>query len=403
MKTIIVVGGGASGLVAAITAAEDKSNRVLLLEGQQRVGRKLLATGNGRCNLTNTLPYDGHYHGKAPSFASFALQRFPAEETVAFFQKLGLLTVEEYGGRVYPLSDSANSVVDILRFACVRSGAEIRTSCRVTKILRNGSRFLLEAGTEHLEADCVIIACGGSAGAKLGGVRDGYDLLRSLGHSRTALFPALVQITTEPDYPRALKGVRADAAVWIESEGKILAESAGELQFTEKGVSGPAAFDVSRTASTEKNASAFHADFFRDYPMETVLQLLQEKTRRYPELLCSELFTGLLHNRLGRMLVKYSRIDANALLSSLSDAELQRAATSAKDFSLPIRGTEGFEQAQVTAGGIRTDEFSPQTLESRLIPGLYACGEVLDIDGDCGGFNLQWAWASGRLAGRLGT
>jgi hypothetical protein len=234
-------------------------------------------------------------------------------------------------------------------------------------------------------------------------VQDGYDLLCSLGHSRTALYPALVQIMTAPEYPRALKGVRADAAVWVEAEGKTLAESAGELQFTEKGVSGPAAFDVSRTVSVQKGASSFHADFLRDYPQEMVLQLLREKALRYPDLLCSELFTGLLHNRLGRMLVKYSRIDANVPLSSLSGDDLQRAAASAKDFCLPIRGTEGFDQAQVTAGGVRTEEFDPHTMESRLLPGLYACGEVLDIDGDCGGFNLQWAWASGRLAGRLGT
>lgn len=402
MKTIIVVGGGASGLAAAFTAAEDRNSRVLLLEGQQRVGRKLLSTGNGRCNLTNTLPCDGHYHGKSPSFASFALERFPAEETIAFFRKLGLLTVEEYGGRVYPLSDSANSVVDILRFACERAGVELRTSCRVTKILRNGSCFFLEAGGEQLEADCVIIACGGSAGAKLGGVRDGYDLLCSLGHSRTPLFPALVQITTEPDYPRALKGVRADAAVRIESGGKILAESAGELQFTDRGVSGPAAFDVSRSVSVSAGARSLHADFLRDYPEEAVLQMLREKTRLYPDLPCGDLFTGLLHNRLGRMIGKYSRIDANAPLSSLDDAALRRAAAAAKDFCLPVRGTEGFDHAQVTAGGIRTAEFDPRTMESRLVPGLYACGEVLDIDGDCGGFNLQWAWASGRLAGRLG-
>ena len=402
MKTIIVVGGGASGLIAAITAAEDRNNRVLLLEGQQRVGRKLLATGNGRCNLTNTLPYNGHYHGKSPSFATFALERFPAEQTISFFRKLGLLTVEDYGGRVYPLSDSANSVLDILRFACIRSGVEIRTSCRVTGILRTGSCFLLKTGQEQLEADFVIIACGGSAGAKLGGVRDGYDLLCSLGHSRTALYPALVQITTAPEYPRALKGVRADAAVWIETGGQTLAESTGELQFTEKGVSGPAAFDVSRAVSVRNGPMSFHADFLRDYPEEAVIQLLTGKTRLYPDLTAAELFTGLLHNRLGRMLGKYSWIDATAPLSSLSAEDLHRAASSAKDFCLPIRGTEGFEQAQVTAGGIRTDEFDPQTMESRLVPGVYACGEVLDIDGDCGGFNLQWAWSSGQLAGRLG-
>ena len=390
-------------MIAAITASEVSENRVLLLEGQQRVGRKLLSTGNGRCNLTNTSASIDRYHGQDSSFAAYALDRYPAAQTISFFRELGLLTVEEYGGRVYPLSDSANSVVDILRYACEGAGVDIRTSCRIKAVHRKKDRFLLTAESGTMEADCVIIACGGAAGGKLGGVRDGYDLLGSLGHTVTPLFPALVQITTSSDYPKALKGVRADAAVRIESSGRILAETRDELQFTEKGVSGPAAFNVSRTVSVlgGQNA-ALHADFLADYASDQVFRLLLEKARRYPDLESAELFTGILHNRLGRMLVRYSGIGSAEKLSSLPEDALHRAVSAAKDFVLPVRGTEGFAGAQVTAGGVRTSEFDPRTMESLLVPGLFACGEVLDIDGDCGGFNLQWAWASGRLAGRLG-
>ena len=403
MKTIAVVGGGASGLAAALTAAEKPGRSVILLERQQRVGRKLLSTGNGRCNLSNTRTGLCHYHGASPDFAAAALDRFPPAETLTWFRQLGLLTVEEYGGRIYPMSQSANSVVDILRFACSRAGVELRTSAAVESIIRQGDRFLLSFGEEKLSADRVIIACGGAAGGKLGGVRDGYTLLSSLGHSRTGLFPALVQLTLDSEYPRALKGVRADAAVRVDTLDRILSESHGELQFTEKGVSGPAVFDVSRAVSTQGTKKIrFHANFFPGFARQEIVTMLRDKCLRYPELESAELFTGLLHNRLGRMLVRFAGLDAHVPLADLSEESCRRAVSAACDFCQPVRGTENFDSAQVTAGGIRTSEFDPHTMESRLVPGLFACGEVLDIDGDCGGYNLQWAWSSGRVAGRLG-
>ena len=402
MNTVIVIGGGASGILAALTAAENKNNRVLLLERQQRIGRKLLATGNGRCNLTNTGAGPENYHGENPAFALPALEAFPPQAALDFFHGLGLLTQEEEGGRVYPLSNSANSVLDVLRFALDKAGVEQRCSALVKNLRREKQGFTVELENERLHADKLILACGGSAGARLGGVMDGYQLAKSLGHKRTGLYPALVQLTTEPDYPRALKGVRVQCSLRLKRKAFLLAKARGELQFTETGVSGPAAFDLPRAAATGGEELSLHIALLPQRSGE-LLELLRRRREQYPELPASEMLTGMLHNRLGRMVVKYAGLNANAPLSALGDGDLERLCAACLDFSLPVTGTEGFDNAQVTAGGLRTSDFDPRTLQSRLVPGLFACGELLDVDGDCGGYNLQWAWASGRLAGRLGT
>ena len=398
-----VIGAGASGMTAALTAAR-LGHEVTLYERQTRVGRKLMATGNGRCNLTNTGAGPSNYHGEAPDFVRPALEAFPSEAALDFFRGLGLLAREEWGGRVYPLSNSANSVVDVLRQALDAAGVELIAGDRVRELRRAGSGYseTTESGDKR-SFDAVVVACGGLAGEKLGGGRDGYELLKALGHTRTALRPALVQITTEPMYPRSLKGIKADCALRVLSRGRLLASSCGELLFTETGVSGPAAFDVSRAVSEAGDAKMeLEIDFLRDYTSAEVLAHLQNRARTAPELPASELLTGSVHNRLGRMLIKYADVEAAAPLSALSERELRTVAAACKRFKLPVRGTEGFANAQVTAGGIRTSEFDPRTLESRLCPRLFACGEVLDIDGDCGGYNLQWAWSSGVLAGHLG-
>lgn len=400
MNTVVVIGGGASGIMAALTAAENSENRVILLERQQRIGRKLLATGNGRCNLTNTGAAPKNYHGEQAGFAAPALAKFTPRDTLDFFHALGLLTEEEYGGRVYPLSNSANSVLDVLRFALEKAGVELRCACPARQIRRQGAGYAVVTDEGSVDADFLIVSCGGAAGAKLGGVSDGYELLRPLGHKRTALRPSLVQILTAPDYPRALKGVRAQARVRLLAGEAVLGESRGELQFTETGVSGPAAFDLSRAAAAGGEGLTLHADYLPDGA--DAFALLRARRETFPEQPASELFTGMLHNRLGRMLVKYAGIEANRPLGSVTDAELRCASRACTDFTLPVRGTEGFDSAQVTAGGIRTAGFNPETLESWFLPGLFVCGELLDVDGDCGGYNLQWAWASGRLAGRLG-
>ena len=400
MNTVAVVGGGASGMMAALKAAEDHNNKVLLFERQSRVGRKLLATGNGRCNLTNAGASAENYHGADPTFASFALSSFPPAAALAFFRGLGLVCTEQYGGRVYPLSDAAGSVLDVLRFALDSAGVELHPAETVTALQRCKDSFAVQTDLAVYHPEYVVIACGGKAGGKLGGVSDGYDLLRSLGHRCTKLYPSLVPLRTDTDYPRSLKGVRADASVKLCSGTSVLAESCGEVQFVEKGVSGPAVFDVSREASV--HGGELLLDFMRGFSAPEIQQLLLQRRSLSPELENANVFAGLLHSRLGLVLVKYAGLKPSDKIGSLSAKDIARLAEAAKAFRLRVTGTDSFDTAQVTAGGISVDDFNPRTLESKLAPGLFACGEVLDIDGDCGGYNLQWAWASGALAGRLG-
>lgn len=401
MKNVVVIGAGASGMMAALTAAE-AGRHVVLLERQGRVGRKLAATGNGRCNLTNINATIENYHGENADFAAPALARFTPQDTLDFFHALGLVTVTEYGGRVYPLSNSANSVVDVLRFALDAAGVDVRVGESARALSRAGSGYdvVTDAGTYR--ADYVIVACGGAAGAKLGGVMDGYELLKPLGHKRTSLYPALVQLVTDADYPRALKGVRADARIALTAGRETLATGAGEVQFTDTGVSGPAVFDISRAAATGGDGLTLKIDFLREHTAEDVRAWLAARCERFANLTAGELFTGIVHNRLGRMLIKYAGIDAALPLRALDSAALDAAVRAGKEFALRVRGTEGFDSAQVTAGGIRTSGVDPETLQSWFMPGLFICGELLDVDGDCGGYNLQWAWASGHVAGRLG-
>ena len=402
MDNVVIIGGGASGIMAALTAAEDINNRVILLERQQRIGRKLLATGNGRCNLTNTGAGAENYHGDDPAFALPALAAFSPQDTLDFFSALGLMTVEEYGGRVYPLSNSANSVVDVLRFALEESGVELRCSTVVRELRRSKGGWAVLTDNDEIQADKIIVACGGAAGAKLGGVSGGYEILKPLGHKRTGLYPSLVQLVTENEYPRALKGVRADCRLRLVAGDTVLEESEGELQFTETGLSGPAAFDISRACAMAGKGPSVSANFFKDYTQAQIIELLKKRRESLPGLPAGDMLTGMLHNRLGRMLVKYSGLDQNKPCRALSDEELMRLCTACMDFRLKLLGTGGFDAAQVTAGGVKTGGFNPETLESWFMPGLFCCGELLDVDADCGGYNLQWAWASGRLAGRLG-
>lgn len=401
---VLIIGGGASGMAAALTAAQ-AGHQVVLAERQARVGRKLLSTGNGRCNLTNENARPDRYHGEDPDFCRFVLEdpELSAAGTLAFFRRLGLVTVTEPGGRVYPLSNTAASVLDVLRFALEQQeNIQVRTGCVIRQLKRRDGQFLARTQDgEIIQAQRCILAAGGAAGAKLGGGMDGYQLARQLGHHRTALYPSLVQVCTDPTYPRGLKGVKAQAALTLTRDGETLAQGRGELLFTEYGVSGPAVFDLSRQAAAGGDGLTLHLDFLPEWTQADTAAWLHSQRTALSRQEAGVLLTGSVHPRLGRMLCKAAGINGGAPISDVTDRQLEALCRRVRDFALPVTGTCDFDQAQVTAGGLRTGEFDSRTMESRLVPGFYACGEVLDIDGDCGGFNLQWAWASGRLAGRL--
>lgn len=400
---LAIIGGGAAGMMAALTAAEWMDGHVVLLERQPRLGRKLLATGNGRCNLSNLNCALRHYHGQTPEFARPALESFGVSDTLAYFRRLGLLCRAEPGGRVYPLSDQANSVLDTLRLALEQFGVEVRTGCEVTALAPCSGGFTLTTPEGNCFADKVIVTAGGAAAPKLGGSSGGYQLLRPLGHRCTKLYPSLVQLRTDTTFTRALKGVRADAQATLYRGKEVLARQQGEVQFTDYGVSGPVIFDLSRAAVTGAAPPVLELDLVPPLSQGELVDLLAEKQRLLPGLTLENLLTGVLHNRLGRTVLRYGGRKLTQDVASLSRRDLAAIARNCKAFRLDITGNTGLEHAQVTAGGLRTDAFEPATLESRRCPGLYAAGEVLDIDGDCGGFNLQWAWSSGHLAGLLGS
>jgi len=392
-----IIGAGASGMAAALAAAENPETTVIVMERQARVGRKLQATGNGRCNLSNIHAKESGYHGEEPSFVQSAISAFDPEATLRWFRSLGLYTVTEPSGKVYPYSDQANSVVDVLRLNMEKENITLKLGFEVEKIQKKENGFLVSNSEESVFCDKLIIACGGLAGTKLGGSMSGYKLLAKFGHKSTRLRPSLVQIKTAWGGIAALKGVRANCHVQILRDGTLFRESVGELQLTEQGISGPVVFEISRDVCYGRGNWTAVLDFLPDWSEEQVEQELMR--RRQTGLPMEELLTGILHNRLGRVLTKAAGVKGKEFAKELSNQEIREICRMVKSLEIELTEPLGMDSAQVTAGGVLTEHFDSNTMQSRLVPGLYACGEVLDIDGDCGGFNLQWAWSSGRCAG----
>ena len=392
-----IIGAGASGMAAALAASENPNATVILMERQARVGRKLQATGNGRCNLSNIYAQSGGFHGEDPSFVQPAINAFNPQETLKWFRNLGLYTVIESSGKVYPYSDHANSVVDILRLNLIRPNIELKLGFEVEKIKITDDSFAVFSKDETVICDKLIVACGGLAGSKLGGTMAGYKLLNKLGHKVSALRPALVQIKTDWKGISALKGVRTNCHIAIVHNGIKVNENTGELQLTEQGISGPVVFEISRDVCRDPGTWTAVLDFLPEYSVEKLQEELNR--RRNTDIPIDDLLTGILHNRLGRVLTKAAGVNGKSYIRELSDREVKAVCEAVKAFEISLTEPLGMDSAQVTAGGVLTGQFHADTMESKLVPGLYACGEVLDIDGDCGGYNLQWAWSSGRCAG----
>ena len=403
--TLAIVGGGASGLCAAVFAAQSGGfSEIILLERGPRVGRKLLATGNGRCNLTNRHFSRGNYHGADPAFTEPAFSAFGLEETLAFFESLGILFHVEPDGRVYPRSLQAASVLDALRLEADRLGVTTRCGCEVTALRRRRDGFSLSlAGGEEIAADAVLVAAGGPASPKLGGTDAGSRLLAALGHKTGPLLHSIVQLKTDTAPIKHLAGIKFEGTATLLDGGRPLRSEAGEILFTEYGLSGPPILQLSCTAThllEERGARPEIAlDLFPEYDRKALSSLLYRRVYARPEAELSHFLLGLVHRRLGETAIKAAGIaPLSRRADSLSRQELAALTALLKGWTLAVTGTTGLANAQATAGGVLTKDFDPETLESRLVPGLYACGEVLDIDGDCGGFNLQWAWSSAMLA-----
>lgn len=423
----IVIGGGASGLMAAIWA-EAAGARVTILEHMPRVGKKILSTGNGKCNMTNLHLTAECYRCGEESFPMEVIGQFPVAETLKFFRSLGILTVDR-NGYVYPASGQAQAVLEALKGRTESLG--IRTVCEVNvrSARKQGKRFVVETDQGTFSADFLILATGSAAAKSTGSDGSGYALAKAFGHKIRKPLPALVQLRCEGAFFKAVAGVRTEATVSLFAEssgGKaqgrmasgspareiagtdrraqdgFLASDKGELQLTDYGISGIPVFQVSRYASEaldRKQAVTAVIDFFPSRDAEGVLAVLKEQRGFLADRPAEEFLNGIFNKKLAALFLKTAGIDRGRSVAEISDRKLLRLLEVVKEFSVPVTGTNSFEQAQVCMGGVSVREVDSRTMESKLVPGLYFAGEILDVDGICGGYNLQWAWSSGYLAG----
>jgi predicted Rossmann fold flavoprotein len=406
---VIVIGGGAAGMVAAIAAARGGA-AVTLLERLPRVGKKLLATGNGRCNLANAHPDLARFHGEHPGFARAALAAFGLEPTLAFFRDLGVEPREEEGGKIFPRSGQASSVLDVLRHELERCGVAVRCEAPVARLQPRRGGWEVAVGQEALRCDAVVLASGGRASPQLGSNGSGYELVLPLGHRLVPPFPALTRIRVASPFLKHLKGVKVEGvaslvplAPGVPAPSALPESAAGEILFTETGLSGPPILDLSRRAG-ERAArgleTALELDLCPEFAAADLAALLLRRFAGRAGASAELALIGFLNKRLIVPVLKVAGVaDPARPAAALGERESGAVAAVLKRWRFAVTGTDSWADAQVTAGGVDVAGVDPGTLESRLAPGLFFAGEVLDIDGDCGGFNLQWAWSSGHLAG----
>lgn len=384
--SVAVIGGGASGLMCAAFLAKYGAKDVVVLERNDRVGKKLSATGNGQGNITNRNMNIGHYFTDSPDKAEKILSAFDEKATVSFLEELGGLFECDERGRVYPASRQASSVVDLLRGYLAFNGVEIKLGF-FAKELSYKNCFSIGGDNETVFADTVVLCGGGKAQKNFGSDGNAYSLARSFGHTLTKLYPSLVQMKTDTEPIKTLRGLRVDARLTASVNGRILGQSRGDVLFTEYGISGNAAFCLSPYLADQERAE-ISVEFLPDVDREKLQQTIANKMQRRRDIEKTELLGCILNNQIGRSVAKRaSSFSAEAFVSAI------------KDFRLQYRGTLGFDYAQATKGGIPLTE-TDDLLQSKRRKGLYFCGEILNVDGECGGYNLQWAFSSAYAAAR---
>lgn len=386
-NTVVVIGGGASGLMAGITAARAGA-KVTILEQNSKIGKKILSTGNGRCNITNLNQKGDYYRSNHTAFPYIVLQALPVEDTLSFFQSIGIFTKDK-NGYVYPRSNQAASVVEALAMEVRHLKIKCKTQEKVVKIEKTEEGFSVFTESWHYDCDRVILACGSNASVVEGSDGSGYMLTKELGHSIVKPLPALTGLKGVGNWFSKWTGVRCDAAVSLYIDGEWVISDKGEVQLTDYGLSGIPVFQISRFASRALNQNkqvSVSVDFVPDMTKAELLGHLNDLMQYDENKNVKNLLIGFLPQKLVDVVVDHKNT-------------MDQVVDHIKEFSVQIKATMDFSHAQVCTGGVECTELDPDTMESRLVPGIYVCGELVDVDGACGGYNLQWAWSSGYLAG----
>jgi len=400
---IIIIGGGASGLVAAISAAR-QNNIVTILEHKDRAGKKLLSTGNGKCNLTNSNQKTKYYHCEDKNFIKEIFSQFDYKDTMDFFDGLGVY-LRDKNGYIYPYSNQASSILEVLLLECKKLRVEIICNCKVDDVEPiNGGKngFTVLASSKKYACDKLILAAGSKAAPHTGSDGSGYKLLAKLSHHIIQPLPALTALRCSDEFCRLLSGIRTDGRISLYINGQSVSIEQGEIQLTDYGISGIPVFQVSRYASKalkdKMQVNAF-IDFLPNMTFEDALVMFKNKVRACPEKTVAEQLIGVLNNKLSIVIIKEAKLSPKQPSKTLSEKEWNRFVKLIKNFRFSVASTNSYEQAQICCGGVDIDEVYASTLMSRLIDNLYLAGEILDVDGICGGYNLQWAWSTGYIAG----
>ncbi len=403
MDKIAVLGGGASGIVSAIMAAKSapKGTRVILIEQNPRVGKKLLATGNGRCNLSNRDIAPAHYVSSHPGIAAQMLDAIAQIDPLAVLTSYGLMTRADEQGRIYPYSNQASDFLNLLLYQLEQSGVELKTDCKIKAISQKGRDYVIQTESgENIYAKAVIAAFGGKAASQFGTDGFGSRFAQMAGLQLQREYPCLVPLKCQKQQIAGLSGIRVKASASLYEKDRLLAKEEGEIQFTEAGLSGIAVMQLSNRMRG-KGDYRVCLNLFAQMTREEVFAMLQARVKLFEDTPCSDWMTGLLHKRIAAAVMKAAGVsDLNRLTKTLSEKELTAIAKTLTAWTFTELAPLDYKSAQTSGGGIALDQLDPNSFQIKGLPGFYAVGEMLDCTGDCGGFNLHFAFGSGMIAGK---
>ena len=401
---IAVIGGGASGMMAAVTAARHGAD-VCIFERNDRVGKKILVTGNGKCNFSNTNLAKEYYYCDDEDLLNSILQQFQTKDIISFFEQSGML-IKDKNHYLYPASEQASTILDVFRIHLKKEQITVRTDEKVTEVKwsTKNNQFIVRSSRGDYYYDRVILSTGGKASPKTGSDGNGFLTARSFGHSIVPVVPALVQLRCNEQYLKSIAGVREDASIKLVIDQRETISERGELQFTDYGVSGIVVFQLSRVAAyaiAEKKNVKIYIDSLPNFSDTEYMEWMRERKElcRNAETV-EEFFTGMIHKKLLHLFIRLAGLKPEEEYQKADLSKIDRVFQYCKKFVLEVNGTNQFDQAQVSAGGVLLQEVTTH-MESKKRKGLFFSGEILNVDGKCGGYNLHWAWASGYVAGRF--